>query len=183
MAGGLVGTPADVANIRMQAAVVGSPQYKHAIDALVQLARADGVPSLWRGVGPNLVRGALMTAGQVATYEQVKELAVDWGMPDDLKNRFWPSLWTHFCCSNAAGLVATVVCSPVDVVKTRVMNAQRGEFRSAAHCFAQILRNEGPSAFFKGFLPSYTRLGPHSVLTFVFLEQFKQVYDVYGRSS
>jgi dicarboxylate transporter 10 len=150
-----------------------SANYKHALDGLVRIAREEGVLRLWRGVGPNLLRGALMTAGQVATYDQVKELAVrNFHMVDDsalpavvvdallrtsnivnnrvyssiVNNRFWPSLGTHFVCSNVAGLVATFICSPVDVVKTRVMNAKRGEYSSAVQCAVAILRGEGAAA-------------------------------------
>ena len=165
----------------MQANVGGANPdavYKHALDGLIKIARSDGIASLWLGVGPNLLRAALMTAGQIATYEQVKEIAVTrFHMPVDLNSNYWGAVGTQFACSNVAGLVATAVCSPVDVIKTRVMNAKPGQFSSAFHCFALILKNEGPLAFFKGFVPSWTRLGPHTVLTFLFLEQFKGLYD------
>lgn len=74
------------------------------------------------------------------------------------------------------GLVATTVCSPVDVIKTRVMNDKGGEYKSAIDCFTKTVRSEGPGALFKGWLPSYIRLGPQTVLTFVFLEQLKALY-------
>ncbi|CAF0942751.1 unnamed protein product [Rotaria sordida] len=32
----------------------------------------------------------------------------------------------------------------------------------------------GPSAFFKGFVPTFIRLGPHTILMFIFLEQLKK---------
>jgi len=32
----------------------------------------------------------------------------------------------------------------------------------------------GPSGFFKGFVPAFVRLGPHTVLLFVFLEQLRK---------
>lgn len=31
----------------------------------------------------------------------------------------------------------------------------------------------GYSAFYKGFIPAFTRLGPQTILTFVFFEQFR----------
>jgi len=46
-------------------------------------------------------------------------------------------------------------------------------------CFLKIVRNEGPIALFKGWTPSYTRLGPHTILTFIFLEQMKIYYFKY----
>lgn len=38
------------------------------------------------------------------------------------------------------------------------------------------MRNEGVFALWKGFTPYYMRLGPHTVLTFIFLEQMNAAY-------
>lgn len=51
-------------------------------------------------------------------------------------------------------------------------------------CFVHILQDvlqkliarEGVFSLWKGFTPYYARLGPHTVLTFVFLEQFRILY-------
>jgi dicarboxylate transporter 10 len=32
---------------------------------------------------------------------------------------------------------------------------------------------QGPLAFFKGYVPAFVRLGPHTILTFIFLEQLR----------
>ena len=46
----------------------------------------------------------------------------------------------------------------------------------------KIVRKEGVPALWKGFTPCYLRIGPHTVLTFIFLEQFvvaaKKYYGV-----
>ncbi len=43
----------------------------------------------------------------------------------------------------------------------------------------RVVRNEGFFALWKGFTPYYARLGPHTVLTFIFLEQANQAYKKY----
>ncbi len=43
-------------------------------------------------------------------------------------------------------------------------------------CLVKTVRNEGLRALQKGWLAQYARLGPHTVLTFVFLEQVKPVF-------
>lgn len=179
--GGLVGTPADVVNVRMQASVKGAegaPVYKHALDGLYRVAKDDGVLSLWRGVAPNLLRAVLMTSSQLASYDQAKEFLLSIEslqdiLKDDLKTYYGRSILTHTCSSMIAGLIATTVCSPVDVIKTRLMNGAVGEYRNAFHCAQLILTQEGVFAFFKGFLPSWSRLGPHTVITFLVLEQLR----------
>ena len=41
--------------------------------------------------------------------------------------------------------------------------------------FLRVIRQEGVFALWKGFTPYYFRIGPHTVLTFVFLEQFQRL--------
>lgn len=69
---------------------------------------------------------------------------------------------------------------PVLCFQTRIMNACHGSSTggaSASLSSVQVVRNmltiEGPLSFFKGFLPQLARLGPHTVATFLLLEQLK----------
>ena len=43
----------------------------------------------------------------------------------------------------------------------------------------KVIRNEGLFALWNGFTPYYARLGPHTVLTFIFLEQMNKSYRLY----
>jgi solute carrier family 25 oxoglutarate transporter 11 len=45
----------------------------------------------------------------------------------------------------------------------------------------RLVKNEGFFSLWKGFTPYYARLGPHTVLTFVFLEQFRRLYYNYSK--
>ncbi|KAM4845734.1 putative mitochondrial transporter UCP3 isoform 2-T2 [Thomomys bottae] len=80
----------------------------------------------------------------------------------------------HFVSAFGAGFCATVVASPVDVVKTRYMNAPPGRYRSPLHCMLKMVAQEGLTAFYKGFTPSFLRLGSWNVMMFVTYEQLKR---------
>lgn len=41
----------------------------------------------------------------------------------------------------------------------------------------KVVRYEGFFSLWKGFTPYYARLGPHTVLTFIFLEQMNKWYQ------
>lgn len=43
-------------------------------------------------------------------------------------------------------------------------------------CFAKTYAKEGISAFYKGFLPNFARLGSWNVVMFMALEQVKAAY-------
>lgn len=169
--GGVAGNPADLLNVRMQNDAALPPEkrrnYKNAIDGLMRMAREEGVASLWRGVWPNSMRAVLMTASQLASYDIFKQALLNNTSLSD-------NLTTHFLASFCAGFVATTVCSPVDVIKTRIMSAHEGT--SVLTLLPEIMRNEGVGWMFRGWVPSFIRLGPHTIATFLFLEQHKKIY-------
>ncbi|PBP20300.1 hypothetical protein BUE80_DR008955 [Diplocarpon rosae] len=169
--GGVVGNPADVLNVRMQhdaaLPVRQRRNYKNAVEGLVRMTREEGWKALFRGVWPNSMRALLMTASQLASYDGFKSVLIEYTpMEDNLK--------THFSASFLAGFVATTVCSPVDVIKTRVMSSH--ESKGLATLLADVYKMEGVGWMFRGWVPSFIRLGPHTVATFLFLEQHKKIY-------
>lgn len=171
--GGFVGNPADIVNIRMQAdsrlPIEQRRNYNHAIDGLRRLYREEGASALSRGVRPNMIRAMLLTTGQIAAYDLAKDKLLHnnvYSMPDAMP--------AHVLASMVAGLVATTACAPADVVKTRLMNTNHvGGYKSATDCFRQVIRHEGFRGLYKGWVPAYMRLGPQTLLTFVFLEQLR----------
>ena len=50
------------------------------------------------------------------------------------------------------------------------------QYRGPLDCAAQLLRAEGIGALQKGWLAQFARLGPHTVLTFVFLERVRPLF-------
>lgn len=170
MSGGFVGTPADLVNVRMQNDVKLPKEqrrnYKHALDGLWKVYKHEGAPRLLSGATMASTRAILVTIGQLAFYDQIKHLVMKTGYAKD-------NLPTHFTCSFLAGGIATFLTMPLDVMKTRMMNAKPGQYASILACAIDIGKN-GPMGFLKGFIPAFVRLGPHTILTFVFFEQIRQ---------
>lgn len=129
--------------------------YAHALDGLIRMAREEGIRSWFRGVGPNAARAAAMTSSQLASYDVVKRMLVG---PTGLGMEDGPA--AHFCASLAAGVVAATVTSPVDVIKTRVMSAAKGGQQGVGAMLGEVYRAEGLRWMFRGWLPSFLRLGP-----------------------
>ncbi|XP_004539134.2 mitochondrial dicarboxylate carrier [Maylandia zebra] len=171
--GGFVGTPADMVNVRMQNDMKLPPElrrnYKHAIDGLFRVFREEGIRKLFSGASMASSRGAMVTVGQLACYDQAKQLVLGTGMMGD-------NIFTHFLSSFIAGGCATFLCQPLDVLKTRLMNS-KGEYTGVMHCLQETAKL-GPLAFYKGLVPAGIRLIPHTVLTFIFLEQLKKHFGI-----
>ncbi|KAF5678578.1 mitochondrial dicarboxylate transporter [Fusarium denticulatum] len=169
--GGVAGNPADIVNVRMQSdmsrPVTERRNYKHAVDGIFRILKTEGLRSLYRGVGANAVRASLMNSSQLASYDMAKVSCIKTlGLNDDTT--------THLVASFLAGIVATTVCSPVDVVKTRIMGSTNGE--SVWQILKHSTKSEGLLWVLKGWNPSFLRLGPQTVLTLLILEQHKKLY-------
>uniref|UniRef100_A0A8D0K6V4 Solute carrier family 25 member 11 n=1 Tax=Sus scrofa TaxID=9823 RepID=A0A8D0K6V4_PIG len=203
--GAFVGTPAEVALIRMTADGRLPPDqrrgYKNVFDALIRIVREEGVPTLWRvsegagdlgGVGvrswaflspsphpppqgciPTMARAVVVNAAQLASYSQSKQFLLDSGYFSD-------NILCHFCASMISGLVTTAASMPVDIAKTRIQNMRtidgKPEYKNGLDVLVKVIRYEGFFSLWKGFTPYYARLGPHTVLTFIFLEQMNKAY-------
>jgi len=175
---GLVGNPGEIVMVRLQGDFAKPPEkrfnYKHSIDALYRMIREEGISSLSRGLGPNVFRAILMNASQLASYDFFKSELLKTGV-------FHDNMACHFTASFAAGTVATTICSPADVLKSRIMNASGPGSSSTLAVIRSSLKNEGPMFMFKGWLPAWTRLQPTTILIFLTLEQLRNAVD-YSRS-
>ncbi|GAB4823103.1 hypothetical protein N2152v2_010149 [Parachlorella kessleri] len=131
--------PTDLVKTRMQAKGATS-RNPFAVAALVY--REDGLKGLWRGTTPSMARAALLTAAQLATYDEVKHLFIrQLGWED--------SMGTHFTVSAVAGLVTTTVTAPVDMVKTH-MFVNGSKYASPLDCMVGIYKRHGLRGFFRG---------------------------------
>ncbi|XP_074648076.1 mitochondrial dicarboxylate carrier-like isoform X2 [Tubulanus polymorphus] len=167
--GGVVGTPGDMVNVRMQNDMKVAKElrrnYKHAIDGLYRVWSEEGARSLMTGCTMATCRAVFMTVGQLSIYDQVKQILLT-------TPYFKDNMITHFTSSLTAGAIATAMTQPLDVMKTRMMNAKPGQYKNILACGVDIAK-VGPIGFYKGFVPAFVRLAPHTILTFLFFEQLR----------
>ncbi|XP_051980746.1 mitochondrial uncoupling protein 3 [Xyrauchen texanus] len=163
--------PTDVVKVRFQAQVRqadGIKRYNGTMDAYRTIARDEGVRGLWKGCMPNITRNAIVNCAELVTYDIIKELILKYDLMTD-------NLPCHFTAAFGAGFCTTIVASPIDVVKTRFMNSSAGQYSSALNCALTMVTKEGPAAFYKGFVPSFLRLGSWNIVMFVSYEQIKRL--------
>lgn len=49
-------------------------------------------------------------------------------------------------------------------------------YKGSIDCGIQTVRNEGFSALYKGFIPTWVRMGPWNIIFFITYEQLKQFH-------
>ena len=71
-----------------------------------------------------------------------------------------------FVASMCGGTCCIFFSSPMDVIKTRIQNKPFGDKRGGMWYVGDLMKEEGPSAFFKGVFPKLGLIGPKLVFAF-----------------
>ena len=175
--GAFVGTPAEVALIRMTSdwslPAEHRRNYSGVFNALARIYREEGVAKLWIGANPTIARAMVSNAVQLTSYSQTKAGLVDSGLVKE-------GTLCQFMAAMFSGLLTTIASLPLDIIKTRLQGMkciQACEYRGdMVDVVRKIVRHEGFFALWKGFTPFYFRVGPHTVLSLMFLEQLHKAY-------
>ncbi|KAG5187289.1 mitochondrial carrier domain-containing protein [Tribonema minus] len=187
---GVVGCPADLLKTRAQSGL-GAQQRSGAraqglYASLRAIVQQEGVLALWRGVVPMVQRSAFVSMAELAVYDSAKHWLADTPLVP-------PGAPTHAAASIAAGFAAAVVGTPIDLAKNRLMvDGMQGEgLRPQYTGMLDVLRKytgmldvlrksaqqDGLRSLYKGFLPTWMRIGPWAIVMFMTYEQLMLSVD------
>lgn len=141
LAGGIAGgcartitAPLDRVKILMQTQRLTSAgaedKYKGLWQSLVRIYKEDGVRSYWRGNLANCVRVVPYSATQFMTFAHCKDHVCQY------TGKEHPTVPERLCCGAIAGMMASFVTHPLDVVRTRM--AVQPELQGITHTFATL---------------------------------------------
>ncbi|MEQ2175448.1 hypothetical protein GOODEAATRI_018063 [Goodea atripinnis] len=165
-----------------------------------------GTPA--EGCVPTMARAVVVNAAQLASYSQSKQALLDSGyFGDDILCHFCASMISGLVTTAASmpvDIVKTRIClepgnqtSEWNFSCFRIQNMRmidgKPEYKNGLVSFRtrpeptcvfqdvlmRVIGKEGFFSLWKGFTPYYARLGPHTVLTFIFLEQMNRLYKTY----
>ncbi|KAJ5173225.1 mitochondrial 2-oxoglutarate/malate carrier protein [Penicillium capsulatum] len=165
----MIGNPADLALVRMQADGLKAPEaranYKSVFDALLRISRNEGVSALWAGALPTVVRAMALNMGQLTFFSEAKT---------HLKQHTSLSAQNQtFAASAIAGFFASFLSLPFDFVKTRLQKQQKDPktgklpYRGVIDCARKVVAEEGWLRFYRGFGTYYVRIAPHAMVTLI----------------
>jgi solute carrier family 25 oxoglutarate transporter 11 len=179
--GASVGSPADLALIRMQADATlpeaARRHYKNAFHALTRISKDEGVLALWKGAGPTVVRAMALNMGMLASYDQSVEFFRD--------NMSFGEIPTVIGASAVSGFFASACSLPFDYVKTQIQKMQPGPdgkypYTGSLDCAVKTLASGGPLKFYSGFGTYCVRIAPHVMMTWIFLNEIQKLQKSYG---
>ncbi|KAI0666638.1 mitochondrial carrier [Trametes maxima] len=183
--GSALANPADLVKVRMQAYYPDGSPYRNTRHAFASIYRDGaslavskgaspvygGMRALYRGVEATTIRGIVLSASQICSYDQIKQILKRRGVMQE-------GVPLHLVASTFAGLFCSITSNPVDVVKVRLMNDKKHEFKGAFDCVRQVMVKEGLFGFYKGFGMCWARLGTHTILTFLIFERVRYLFGI-----
>ncbi|CAH1793632.1 unnamed protein product [Owenia fusiformis] len=177
--GQFLASPADLVKVQMQMEgkrrLEGKPpRVKSAWHAFRKILQQGGIKGLWKGWVPNVQRAALVNMGDLATYDSAKHFILRNTQLDD-------NYITHTLSSACSGMVSASLSTPLDVVKTRIMNQptdvhSRGLlYKGSVDCLMKTINKEGFFALYKGFIPIWARMAPWSLTFWLSYEEIRRI--------
>lgn len=152
-------------------------EHRGLIHAFRTIYKANGIRGLYRGVVGNIPRAFLGSGAQLATFGPTKDFLYRNNL------NFSNPTYNSFLCGLIAGSMMAVAITPPDIILTRLYNQPLDEtgkgkyYRGVVDCFWKVLRTEGIRGLYKGFLPTYYRIAPHSTLVLLFYDEIKLFRD------
>eukprot|EP00667_Euglena_gracilis_P021641 EG_transcript_23774 len=169
--GQFIASPTDLVKVRLQTDR-GGQLYRGVWHCLQVIYAEGGSRAFFYGWLPNVQRAMAVNVGELAAYDQCKRLVLTHtSLPDNAQ--------CHGLASVGSGFFSSLCSTPMDVMKTRLMQSQ-SQFQGVVHCFTHTVRTEGFLALYKGFLPTWARLGPWQFIFWVTYEEARRLTGLGG---
>eukprot|EP01029_Cantina_marsupialis_P028281 TRINITY_DN775959_c0_g1_i1.p1 TRINITY_DN775959_c0_g1~~TRINITY_DN775959_c0_g1_i1.p1 ORF type:complete len:332 (-),score=34.49 TRINITY_DN775959_c0_g1_i1:181-1125(-) len=115
---------------------------------------------LYRGIGWTMARNApgsfALFGGCSVVYDYLFQL----------ENQKDATFGQNFVASIAGAICSILVSSPLDTIKTRIQNKPFNSPETGVEVISKLLKNEGPTALFKGVTPKMAVIGPKLIFSF-----------------
>ncbi|XP_059308104.1 probable mitochondrial adenine nucleotide transporter BTL3 [Lycium ferocissimum] len=140
-------------------------EQKHLFELIKTIAVTQGIKGFWKGNSVNILRTAPFKAINFYSYEKYRDHLLKITSNGEATNI------ERFIAGAAAGITATVLCIPMDTIRT-VMVAPGGEaLGGLIGTTRHMIQTEGFFSLYKGLVPSIISMAPSGAV-------FYGVYDI-----
>lgn len=172
-------SPLELVRTKMQSKKLS---YLDVLSAVKQLVQYEGFLSLWRGLGPTLLRDVPFSSIYWASYECMKQYT------DQTK----PNLQFNFAAGALSGSMAAIATLPFDVVKTHrqielgerdlIDPAKRSpsDPQNTTQILKKIYRQNGLRGLFSGIVPRVIKVAPSCAIMISCYEYGKHYFVKYN---
>ncbi|XP_037543322.1 tricarboxylate transport protein A, mitochondrial [Nematolebias whitei] len=147
------------------------PRYRGFFDGVGQIVREQGLRGTYQGLTATVLKQGSNQAIRFYVMTSLK----NWYKGDDSRRQMHPIVTAMFGAT--AGAASVFGNTPLDVVKTRMQGLEAHRYKNTLDCAFQILKHEGPHAFYKGTVPRLGRVCLDVAIVFVIYEEVVKMLD------
>lgn len=155
--------------------------YWEVAEAVKQLVKSEGFFSMWRGLGPTLLRDVPFSSIYWANYEFLKQKF----------DQRTPSLRFSLLAGAVSGSIAAITTLPFDVAKTHrqielgekelLEVGRRTDSQRTSQLLKRIYQQNGLHGLFSGIVPRVIKVAPSCAIMISCYELGKQFFVKYNR--
>lgn len=150
----------------------GTGNYKGSADAIQKILKSEGPMGLYRGAFPTILKQGTNQAVRMPLQVSIFGI-ISFG--DDTKKQ---SPIYNGVAGFLAGCGSVVLTQPQDCVKSKMQSEAAKElYKGTVDCAMQMMKNEGPAAFFSGAIPRMVQVGMTSGISFALFPVISQLLN------
>jgi len=167
----IVVVPFELVKIKLQDK---SSTFAGPMDVLKTIVRKEGLLGLYAGMESTFWRHFWWNGGYFGSIFQVKAL-----LPKPMDKA--TEMRNNLLSGTVGGMVGTMLNTPFDVVKSRIQGATKvpgvaPKYNWTYPALVTIMREEGPVALYKGFVPKVLRLAPGGGVLLLVVEATLEIF-------
>ncbi|OAY58141.1 probable mitochondrial adenine nucleotide transporter BTL3 [Manihot esculenta] len=140
-------------------------EQKHILDLIRIIATTQGLKGFWKGNLVNILRSAPFKAVNFCAYDTYRKQLLRLSGSEETTNS------ERFIAGAAAGISATILCIPLDTIRTKIVAPGGEALGGVVGAFHHMIRTEGFFSLYKGLMPSILSIAPSAAV-------FYGVYDI-----
>ncbi|PIN18926.1 Mitochondrial solute carrier protein [Handroanthus impetiginosus] len=145
-------------------------EQRNLFELIKSIAASQGLRGFWKGNFVNILRTAPFKAINFYAYDAYRNQLLRLSGNDETTN------FERFVAGALAGITATVLCIPMDTIRT-VMVAPGGEaLGGIIGTFRHMIQTEGFFSLYKGIVPSIISMAPSGAVFYGVYDMLKSAY-------
>ncbi|XP_058096804.1 probable mitochondrial adenine nucleotide transporter BTL3 [Magnolia sinica] len=138
---------------------------KNLFELIQTIAASQGLKGFWKGNFVNILRTAPFKAVNFYAYDTYRKQLLKISGNEETTN------FERFLAGAAAGITATMLCLPMDTIRTQLVAPGGEALGGVIGAFRHMIQTEGFFSLYKGLVPSIISMAPSGAV-------FYGVYDI-----
>ncbi|XP_050377116.1 probable mitochondrial adenine nucleotide transporter BTL3 [Argentina anserina] len=140
-------------------------EQRHLFELVKSIAVSQGVRGFWKGNLVNILRTAPFKAINFYAYDTYRKQLLRFSGNKETTH------FERFVAGAAAGITATILCLPLDTIRTKLVAPGGESLGGVIGAFHHMIQSEGFFSLYKGLVPSIASMAPSGAV-------FYGVYDI-----